>query len=154
MANLENLFSEEDRKRIANAIRDVELHTQGEIRVRIIERCDPDETPRERAEEEFYDLGLQETKEGTGVLIFLAVEERRLEILGDWGINSRVKEHTWGIIVDDACHCFRQSKYAEGILKIIYTVGQILALHFPKKAGDVNELPDEPIIGDGKGGGK
>ncbi|MBI4119396.1 MAG: TPM domain-containing protein [Parcubacteria group bacterium] len=152
MAKLEELFSEQDRKNIARAIHDVETHTQGEVRVRIIESCEEDETPQERAKEEFHDLGLHRTREGTGVLIFLAVGQQRMEILGDWGIHARVKQHTWGIIVDHACHYFREGKYVDGILKTIDTVGKILALHFPKKAGDVNELLDDPVIGDRKGG--
>ena len=91
---------------------------------------------------------LTPTRGGTGVLIFVSLEEDQAAIVADTGIASKVPEDYWrkphGIIVD----AMKQGKHAEGIVQAIDTIAVELAAHFPRESDDVNELPDKPRISD------
>jgi len=101
---------------------------------------------RLRAERAFYEQGLHKTKEGTGILIFLSVLERRAQILADHAIDRRVPSGTWETLVRDFVHGIQAERQTEAFCDVIARCGDLLAIHFPARNGDnPNELPDELI---------
>ena len=90
MSNAITILNHEEDQRVVEAIRQAERHTSGEIKVHIENRCKGD--VEERSLFVFNHLKLNETKLRNGVLIYLAVKDRKFAILGDEGINNVVEE--------------------------------------------------------------
>jgi putative membrane protein len=97
---------------------------------------------RERAQEQFLVHGLDRTRERTGVLIFVSLQDRRAEVLADTGISTRVDASIWSEPVEDLVAGMRAGRPADGMVAAIGRIGRVLAEHFPATAGDTNELPD------------
>ncbi len=99
----------------------------------------------EAALREFYARGLYRTREENGILIFLSCFERRVVVLGDRGIHEKMGDHHWNDVRDKIIRGIREGRASEGICAGIESCGQALAEHFPRRADDVNELPDHVI---------
>lgn len=140
-----NFFSQEQEKVILLAIRGAELDTSGEIRVHIENSCSGDVL--DRAANIFDKLQMQKTQLRNGVLIYLAVENRKFAILGDAGINAVVPENFWDDIKLTMLSHFREGKFTEGLVEAISRAGEQLKKHFPFQKDDVNELPDDLSFG-------
>jgi putative membrane protein len=97
------------------------------------------------AREQFLTHGLDRTRARTGVLIFVAVAERYVEIIADAGIDAVVPPGTWDKAVADFVERVRAGRIAEGFLAAIELVGDRLAEHFPASPDDIDELPDRLI---------
>lgn len=144
-----NFFSDDDFLRISNQIKKSEQNTSGEIRISIKENrsfWDFKKDIRKLAEREFKKLGMTNTKEKTGILLFLLLSERKFYILADEGINNKVSQNTWDIVRDEIQNEFREGKFANGIIKGIERVGNILSEHFPISKDDTNELSNKVIL--------
>jgi len=141
MPSAKNLLTKQQQEQIVKAIRMAEQGTAGEIRVHIEDSTKKD--PMLRAEEVFLKLGMHQTKERTGVLIYVAVKDHQLAVIGDKGINDVVGKDFWEMERDLLVEHFTKGNYAEGLVKVIGLIGEQLKQFFPKKAGDINELPDE-----------
>lgn len=100
---------------------------------------------RDRAVRAFYEKGLYKTREETGVLIFISLLERKVWILGDRGINSRIAPHFWHGLAGDLTRGIRAGRGCEALCDVIGRCGAELARHFPRAADDRNELPDEVL---------
>jgi putative membrane protein len=98
-----------------------------------------------RAREQFLLRGLHRTRERAGVLLFVAVAERRVELIADEGINARVAPGTWDAIVAAFTAAVHDGRIADGFVAAIDAVADVLALHFPRADADVNELPDRLV---------
>jgi len=140
-----SLFSDLDMDDIKLAIMDAELDTSGEIRVHIENSVRGDVL--DRAAFIFHKLGMQNTEQRNGVLIYLAVQNRRFAILGDSGINRVVPENFWDDIKTDMLNHFRENRFTEGLVRAIRSAGLQLKKQFPRKRDDSNELPDEISFG-------
>lgn len=90
----------------------------------------------------FVRHGLMNTRERTGVLIFVSLREHRVEILGDQGIHEKVGAAFWAQEVERIVAAIRDRRPAEGIVAAIRSIGTRLEEHFPRRADDKNELPD------------
>jgi putative membrane protein len=90
----------------------------------------------------FLRYGLFNTKDRTGVLIFLAVSERKVVILADKGINDKVGGDYWRTEVEKISAGVRAGTTAESMAGVIQEIGKKLAEHFPCGPGDKNELHD------------
>lgn len=146
---IEKYFSDEDLKKIASSIGEVEKTTSGEIRLCAqIKRgfFDKKKSPREIALKSFYKLGMHKTKDRTGVLIFLLLDERKFEILADEGINKVIIDSEWSAIEEGLISEFRSGNYVQGVLHCINLIGEKLNTHFPRAADDVDELSNEVVI--------
>ena len=127
----------------------MEKITAGEIRVAI-----KDKTPllkakssiRDLASEEFYKLGMAETRDKTGILIYILLSKREFYILADSGINEKVEQSTWDNIRNEMEADFKVGHYLDGILTTINKVGNILGEYFPIKADDTNELSNKVVV--------
>lgn len=101
---------------------------------------------RRRAHEQFFERRLHLTQNRIGVLIFVSVAERYVEIVADAGIAQKVEADTWNGIVDEFVGRVRQNRVTEGFLIAIQSVGDILARHFPSATKNPNELPDRLFV--------
>jgi putative membrane protein len=102
------------------------------------------EAVRARSRQVFLDHGVTETRERSGVLVYLSETERRVELLADRGIHERVGAEDWQKLVDEVVSAIRKGHAAQGLVAAIDAIGARLAQHFPPSADDINELPDEP----------
>ena len=100
---------------------------------------------RDRAVRAFYEKGLYRTSEETGVLIFISLLERKVWILGDRGINSRIPPHAWQGLARQLAGGLREGHPCEALCEVIALCGDELAAHFPRSDMDRNELSDEVI---------
>jgi putative membrane protein len=100
------------------------------------------EAVRERAVRAFFEKGLYRTREETGILIFISLLERKVWILGDRGIDRKIPPETWERFVTELTAGLRAGRAADALCSVIAGCGRLLAEHFPRRADDVNELPD------------
>ncbi len=136
------LLPKKEEKKILEAIRLAEKKTSGEIRV-AIERICPVEDPVERAIEYFHRLGMQNTKERNGVLIYLATKSKKFAIIGDEGIDKKVPDGFWDEVKEKMLIHLKKGEIGEALKEAILLAGEKLQEYFPWQEGDIDELPDE-----------
>jgi putative membrane protein len=95
-----------------------------------------------RAEVEFYRAGIGATKDSTGILLFIAIEERQAVVLADKGISTILPPDTWDGVLKLMLDGFRSGDFAHGLTMAVTRCGELLNTNFPAKSGDVNELPN------------
>lgn len=143
-------LTNEEMADITAAVGKAESTTAGEIRVVVAEdskRFKEFEDPIfTNAFNAFYKHGLNKTKDKTGVLIFLSVEEHRIQILADEGINKEIDQSVWNGMVTNIAENIRSGHAGKGICEVVQKVGKILTQHFPIQPDDVNELPNEVVV--------
>ena len=100
---------------------------------------------KQRAELEFYRLGITETEGATGVLIFVSLLEQRIEVMADKKISNMLPRETWNGVVEQVLAGIRSGDLSKGLCNAIETCGKVLADKFPIQAGDRNELKDHVI---------
>ena len=98
-----------------------------------------------RAREQFFVHNLHATRERSGVLLFVSVAERHVELLADAGIHAKVPPGTWDAIVAAFTAQVRAGNVGEGFITAVNTIGEHLATHFPASGVNTNELPDHLI---------
>lgn len=140
------LLSEEERIAVRNAVEEAEKLTSGEIRVYMEEECPADYLGR--AAFIFEKLGMTETELRNGVLIYIAVKDQILAIIGDSGIHEKVGDNFWEEIKQEMMLQFRNGAYAAGIIHAVKAAGAALGRYFPYQADDRNELPDDITFGE------
>jgi uncharacterized membrane protein len=103
---------------------------------------------RERAVSMFGKMRVWDTEHNSGVLIYLLLADRCLEIVADRGIARRVPASTWQQISESMAKEFQAGRCTEGLLGALDQVGALLGEHFPIDAGspNPNELPDAPAV--------
>jgi len=101
---------------------------------------------RRRAEALFAQLGAWDTEENSGVLIYVQLVDRRIEIVADRGIAAKVEQAGWEAVCRRMEELFKEKRYLDGALEAIEAVTAILARHFPPGARNPNELPDKPVV--------
>jgi len=142
----QRLFSERDFDAITDAIRRAESATSAEIRVHLERRVHrwPGQRPDtlRRAHRVFAHLGMHLTAEHHGVLIYLAVEDRKLAIVGDSGIHRRVGDTYWEHVRDLMLAKLREGRPLDAVVAGVDELGRVLAQHFPRRPDDQNELSD------------
>jgi uncharacterized membrane protein len=104
------------------------------------------QTARERALDIFSRLRIWDTAHNNGVLIYLLLADRIVEIVADRGIDSKVGAAGWEAICRDMEAEFRAGAFKTGVIKGIESVSRELAKYFPPDAHPRNELPDKPIV--------
>ncbi|MBS1230565.1 MAG: hypothetical protein H6R17_3842 [Proteobacteria bacterium] len=138
-------------RRIEQAIAASERSHQGELRF-VIEANLPlagllrDQSPRQRAVELFGQLGVWDTEHNCGVLIYLQLIDRRVEIVADRGIHRRVGDAFWNAVCGRLEATLRNGQYEPGVLRALGEISAALAEHFPASADNPDELPNAPLI--------
>lgn len=136
-----NFFTKEQSENIRLAIMNAELDTSGEIRVHIENTCAGEVL--DRAQVIFNKLEMAKTASRNGVLIYLAVQNRKFAIIGDKAIHTVVTESFWDSVRNNMLNHFRENRFTEGLIDAITETGLQLKKHFPYQTNDVNELSDE-----------
>lgn len=101
---------------------------------------------RDRAREVFAAQGVWNTAENNGVLIYVLLADRKVEIVVDRGVDAKVTPEAWVAIVRTMDEHFATRHFLEGALAGVRGVSEVLEKHFPAREGDRNELPDRPIL--------
>jgi uncharacterized membrane protein len=136
---------------IERVIKEGEATHCGEIRF-VVEgalHIDPllrGQTARARAIDVFSQLRIWDTERNNGVLIYLLLADRDVEIVADRGIHEKVGAREWEGICRKMEAAFRQADYKGGVIGGIQEVTRHLAEHFPPTGDDRNELPDKPVV--------
>ena len=141
MSKVEDFLTAEEEKEIVDAILKAERNTSGEIRVHI--EAHTRLNHYKRAQEVFHMLKMDNTKEENGVLIYVAVNDKKFVICGDKGINKIVPPNFWESTKDAIQEHFKKGEFKDGIVAGILTAGDELQTHFPWQSNDTNELSNE-----------
>jgi uncharacterized membrane protein len=103
-------------------------------------------TPRERALEAFGLLRVWDTEENAGVLIYLLLADRDIEIVADRGAARAAGPHAFEPIAAHMEEAFAGAHFADGVVAGIGELSALLARHFPRLADGPNELPDRAVV--------
>jgi uncharacterized membrane protein len=133
-------LSPADLDAVAAAVAEAERRTSGEIRVHLDARCAGD--PLARAVELFERLGMTRTALRNGVLIYVAIEDRKLAVLGDAGLHERVGAEYWDRLKQELVARLREGHSCDALIAAVRDAGETLARHFPRAPDDRNELGD------------
>lgn len=104
-----------------------------------------DAAARLRAQTLFAQNGLHHTRERTGLLVLVSEREHRVVVLGDDGIDAVVGEDGWREYVAELVTAIRSGRAADGLVETVGRIGEVLAAQFPRRADDVNELPNRVL---------
>jgi uncharacterized membrane protein len=148
---LPRLFPAETMRRIRDVVAEGELHHAGELCVAIEARYSPFAVlgglePRQRAEQVFSLLRVWDTADNSGVLLYLQLAERRVELVADRGIAARVERALWQEICDDFAAEMRSQQPEQAVLNCLGRLNALLVRHFPAERDNPRELPDEPVV--------
>jgi uncharacterized membrane protein len=144
-------FSQEVLEAIDEAVTVSEARTSGEIRFAVETALDIPElwagrTPRERAHEAFAHLRVWDSELNNGVLIYVLMADRDVEIVADRGAAARISAAEW----EAACRLmeshFRDGRFREGAVAGVKAVGVLLEREFPSRPADCDELPNQPAL--------
>ncbi|HEY5898633.1 MAG TPA: TPM domain-containing protein [Burkholderiales bacterium] len=142
-------FSAAVLREVEKAIKASERTHRGEIRFAIEGPLQVSQlrlSTRQRAQQVFAALDVWDTEENSGVLLYVQLVDRRIEIVADRGIAKRVPQAEWEAICRAMERHFRAGDYLKGTLEAIEAVTRILAREFPARDDNRNELPDKPVI--------
>lgn len=136
---------------IESAIRAAETTHAGQIRFAVESALHlfplwHDQSARARALEVFSQLRVWDTQHNNGVLIYLLLADRDVEIIADRGVHTRVGAEGWEKICHDMEILFREGKFEEGVLHGIQAVSAHLIKHYPRQGKNPNELDDKPVV--------
>lgn len=143
-------FGHDDLAAISAAVTASERAHRGELRF-VVEGPLPlaslwrGESARQRGAGLFAQYRVWDTEENSGILIYVQLVDRRVEILADRGIAARVPQAEWDAICREMEQAFRAGRWREGALAAVARAGELLARHFPPGADNPNELPDAPV---------
>ncbi len=140
-------FAPQEKQLIVEAVRNAEQRTSGEVRVYVEGRCRYVDA-MDKAREIFDHLKMHQTKDRNAVLIYVAVKDHQLAVLGDEGIHRKVGNEYWNTEVGKMIKAFNRDNYAEGIVMCVEDIGEALHTFFPyDNKIDKNELPDDIVFG-------
>ena len=143
----DTLLTDSDKQLLVEAIQLAEKNTSGEVRVYVESKVGKGDA-LSRATQIFFKHKMNETKDRNGVLVYVAVKDKKLAIYADQGIYEKVGVEFWYSQVQEMTGHFKSMNYVQGISTVIKEIGQALHNHFPyDKATDTNELSDEIMIG-------
>lgn len=138
------------REELTQAVKQTEIGHRGEIFL-IIENTLPLSlalhiNSRERAINLFSLYRVWDTEENTGVLVYLNICERTLEIVADRGINRQVMPEVWQALCDKAIAGIRQDNHVESLKELLADIGQLLKKYYQlERDPSGNELSDEIV---------
>lgn len=144
-------FPRETLARIAAAIAASEREHSGEIRFSVEGALHPfalwaGKTARQRAVEVFSELHVWDTEANNGVLIYLLLADRDVEIVADRGFRAIVTTAEWEAVCGEMERHFARGEFEAGALTGIAQAHALIARHFPVRGENPNELPDQPAV--------
>ena len=142
MNKVEAFLTQDEEQEIVDAILVAEKNTSGEIRVHI-EASSKNMDHFSRAQQLFHFLKMDNTKDENGVLLYVAVEDKKFVIYGDRGIDKVVPKGFWENTKNTIAEHFKKGAFKQGIVEGVLKAGKELEEHFPWHHGDTNELSNE-----------
>ena len=116
-----------------------------QLRTRVVPSGLASEAAHRAAMAQFMAHGVHLTDERTGVLIYVCMHPRRIEVVADAGVHQRVGQQQWEAMVAQIATDARVGRLSEGLALAIQKTGAVLAEHFPRMANDRNALPDRVV---------
>jgi uncharacterized membrane protein len=101
---------------------------------------------RARAQEIWSLLGMADTAARNGILVYVLLAERDIEIIADRGFSDRLAEPVWADICNEMSTAFRNGDYGPGAVRAIGRLNDLAVANFPARSGDRNELPNAPLV--------
>lgn len=144
-------FDAATRRTIHEAVKASELTHRGEIRFAVESRLDTaslwaGKTARERALELFARLRVWDTRDNSGILVYVLLADRRVEIVADRGYTGGVTEEQWREICNTIEAAYREGRFREGSVDGVHECARHATRLFPLDGPDANELADEVIV--------
>jgi TPM domain len=144
-------FTPDVLRKIEQAIKASERQHDGELRFAVegplpLRSLVHSQRPRARAEELFSELRVWDTAHNSGVLVYVQLIDRQIEIVADRSIAAKVGQAEWNAICRAMEKSFREGRFAEGAQEAIERITALLAQHFPARGANPNELPDKPLV--------
>ena len=152
-----DFLTAEDVKAINQSVAEAEKNTSAEIKVLVVSESSKMNFFRKkskiraaekRARIEFFKMGLDHTRDSTGVLIMISLKERAVIVKSGDAIEQKVDPKVWQKIVDPILEGITSGRKKEGISLAVMRAGNILAEHFPVKPDDTNEISNEVVFKD------
>ena len=109
----------------------------------IVPRSIMNKKVNQRAVRYFMESGVYNTKDRTGILIFISILEKRVELLADKGISLKISQNEWDSILNHITKGIKNNEILKHLSESILTCGQLLEKNFPIQKNDKNELPDD-----------
>jgi uncharacterized membrane protein len=150
-AHARRAFPPESLAAIGGAITEGERTHRGELRL-VVEASMPfdaiwaDMSSRQRALAMFAEHGVWDTEDNCGVLIYVNLAERKVEIVGDRNVNRKIDAATWQAVCRTMTEGFKRGQFHDSTLTAVAQVNELLRQHFPADGARANELPDAPIL--------
>lgn len=152
-SDAQRLITPEGLQRLEDAVRASEARHLGELRVCVEGGLDVPHLwrgveARDRALDLFSQLRVWDTEHNNGVLIYLLLADRRIEVLADRGLSQLVPDSQWRALVAELSQALRDRSVEEGLMQAIERVCELLRLHHPAstQARRANELPDSIVL--------
>ncbi len=140
-------------QRLEQAVKASEARHLGELRLCIegglgLSALSQRTSPQQRAIELFSQLRVWDTEHNNGVLIYLLLADRRIEVLADRGLHARVPETSWAAITQRLSGALQAGQFEEGLHQAVNEVGALLKQHYPSntRLANPNELPDAVVL--------
>ncbi|MGH8750608.1 MAG: TPM domain-containing protein [Burkholderiales bacterium] len=148
---LRRVFPPRALRAIEQAIRGCEAAHRGQIRFAVEPALDfipllRGQTARQRAHQVFSQLRVWDTEHNNGVLIYLLLADRDVEIVADRGVHARLGNVGWEEICRRMEKSFRAGQFEQGVIAGVEAVAGHLEQHYPAQPTQSNELPDTPVI--------
>jgi hypothetical protein len=150
MWSVRRAFPVSSLRAVERAIRETETTHEGQVRFAVEHALDLSQllagrSARERALDVFSQLRVWDTQHNNGVLIYLLLADRDVEIIADRGVHGHVKDG-WEPICRRIEERFRRGEYEAGVVEGVRAVAEHLQRHFPARRAGRNELPDQPVV--------
>jgi len=150
MWSVRRAFPRSALRAVESAIRETEAGHAGQVRFAVEHALDLSQllagkSARERALEVFSQLRVWDTQHNNGVLIYLLLADRDVEIVADRGVHAHVGAG-WETICGRMQERFTRGEYEAGVVEGVRAVGEHLRRHFPTQRPGRNELPDQPVV--------
>lgn len=142
---IEDWLTPDELVRVRDAVRMAEKGTSGELRVHLDVAIMDDVL--DHAAWVFKHLGMDQTRQRNGVLLYVSVPGHQVAVIGDLAIHARLGDVYWQEVLDTVLGHFRQDRFCEGLCAGVRMLGEKLRTHFPYERDDTNELSDEVSIG-------
>ncbi len=145
---VKRILTKDELKQLSLSIAEIEKKTSAEIRVVVRHRKHWSERKldaRQVAEREFKALGMTKTREGTGILVFILVGERKFEILADHGIMKVLPDDYWVDLAGRLSEHFSKQNFFHGLKTSLAEIAEVLESKLPPTGANPDELPNDII---------
>ena len=136
---------------IGDAIREGETRHRGEIRFAVETALDLQpllrgQSAQDRAGDVFAQLRVWDTAGNNGVLVYLLLADRQVEIVADRDAHARIGTAGWEAICRRMEAALRDGRFEAGVIEGIRAITDLLAREYPASGPTANELPDHPVV--------